>query len=354
MAHGTLNNLSTSSFVRTPPPLGARIYENLLAFPAADPTSHQLVSVLDPSAGEGDLLLPLLDLQLACRLVCTGIEISDERVSTARTRLEALPSVSIIPSAYEGVKVPREGISLAVLNPPYFFVNGQRAEYKFVSRTTPALVRGGILVCILPARSAWNRLMATYWARWFDEIRIWKLPSEAEGETESPFEKYTQIVVVGRKRATTRDLDEDLVKTLLAFRWRKDPKHPEEEGWAGNEAPPTLPSERIDDPYQVPTVSFRAYFDLQNADESVILETLLGTDEQPGAGADRSAEWAQATSWQEEAQLDSPAMPYTGVAHVAAEIMCGPSGRRGHRTGRPAASVVRLCGVRVVENDPRR
>ncbi|GHO88217.1 DUF6094 domain-containing protein [Dictyobacter formicarum] len=333
MAHGTLENLSHSSFVRTPPGIGVRIYQNLLSFPASyasdenEVAGSSFISVLDPSAGEGDLLLPLLDLSAAMpvRLVCTGIEISAERAVTARTRLANLMP-SIIPSAYEGVKVPQGGVSLAVLNPPYFFVNGQRAEYKFVTRTTPALAEGGILGAILPARSAWNRTMAQYWARWYDDIRVWKMPSEAEGETESPFEKYTQIVVVGRKRATPRDLDEALVKALLAYRWRKDPKHPEEEGWAGAEAPPTLPSTPIDDPYVVPPVSVFPYFDVQNADEALILETLLGTEEQPGAGADLSAEWAQATTWQEEAALDRPAMPYTGVAHVAAEIMTGMLG----------------------------
>jgi len=35
MANGTLENLSKSSFVRTPPWLGARIYRHLLSFPSS-------------------------------------------------------------------------------------------------------------------------------------------------------------------------------------------------------------------------------------------------------------------------------------------------------------------------------
>jgi hypothetical protein len=182
------------------------------------------------------------------------------------------------------------------------------------------------MVAILPARSAWDRKMASFWSRWFEAIRIWKLPSKDEGETECPFEKYTQIVVVGRKRAEARDLDEAHIQALLAYRWRNDPRHKEEEGWAGKEAPPTLPDSPLADPYQVPTVATAPYFEVQNADESLILETLLGTEEQAGAGAHFSTEWAQATTWQEEATLDRPAMPYTGVAHVAAEIMTGMLG----------------------------
>ncbi|GER88941.1 hypothetical protein KDW_31030 [Dictyobacter vulcani] len=328
MAHGTLENLSHSSFVRTPTSISERIYRYLLSFPShpsgATPAGP-LVTVLDPAAGEGDLLLPLLDLDLTCRIACTGIEISADRAATARTRLAPL-FPTVLPSAIEGVKLPDKSISLAVLNPPYFFVNGRRAEYRFVTRTTEALVDNGILVALLPARSAWDHKMVTYWSRWFDAVRVWKVPSLEEGETESPFEKYTQIVVVGRKRVAPRDLDDARIQELLAYRWRKDPKHNDEEYWAGQVAPPTLPAIPIDDPYVVPAVLSAPYFEIQNADEALILETLLGTTEQPGSGAHLSAEWAQATTWQEETLLERPAMPYTGVAHVAAEIMTGMLG----------------------------
>ena len=332
MAHGTLENISHSSFVRTPSHLAMRIYQHLLSFPSSDNTlatrpARPLVSILDPAAGEGDLLLPLLELheQAACRFACTGIEISAERATTARTRLSDLMP-TILPSAFEGVTLPPASVSLAVLNPPYFFVNGRRAEYRFVTRITQALVDGGILVAILPARSAWDHKMVTFWSRWFDAIQLWKMPSEAEGETESPFEKYTQIVVVGRKRATARDLDEAQIQDLLAYRWCKDPKNKEAEGWAGHSAPPTLPTTPLRVPYQVPTVPTVPFFEVHDADDALILETLLGTDDQPASGAHLSSEWAHATTWQEEAALECPAMPYTGVAHVAAEIMTGMLG----------------------------
>jgi Uncharacterised methyltransferase family (DUF6094) len=328
MANGTLENLSHSSFVRTPPSLGARLYTNLLSFAAIvehDDPANTLMTILDPAAGEGDLLLPLLELPHREFMHCSAIEISAERAFIARTRLAAL-APAIYPTAFEGMKIPKKTLSLVVTNPPYFFVNGKRAEYKFVVKTTDALVDGGILVAIIPARAAWDRKMVNFWTRWFDDIRIWKFPSEADGEEECPFEKYTQIVVVGRKRAEPRDLDEALVKTLLAFRWRKDADG--NEGWAGAVAPPTLPSEPLSNPYLVPLVSQIPFFETHDASDAQLLETLLGNPDagEPGSGADLSPEWLQATTWQEEAVLERPAMPYTGVAHVAAEIMTGMLG----------------------------
>ena len=53
MAHGTLANLSTSAFIRTPPRFAEWIVHHLLTFPAGE-----VVTVLDPTAGEGDLLAP--------------------------------------------------------------------------------------------------------------------------------------------------------------------------------------------------------------------------------------------------------------------------------------------------------
>ncbi len=326
MANGTLENLSHSSFVRTPPSLSARIFQHVLSFTALSScheAERRLIAVLDPAAGEGDLLLPLLEQTQREFIHCTGIEISAERAFVARTRLAAL-APTILPCAFEGVRLQPQSLSLVVTNPPYFFVNGKRAEYQFVTKTTEALVEGGILVAIIPARVAWDRRMVTFWTRWFDEIRVWKFPDAALGEEECPFEKYTQIVVVGRKRTSPRDLDETLIKTLLAYRWRKDAHG--EEGWAGNVAPPTLPSEPLADRYLVPPVASVPSFQMQNASDTLLLEALLGSDGETGNGADLSAEWAAATTWQEEAALESLAMPYTGVAHVAAEIMTGMLG----------------------------
>ncbi len=53
MAQGTLANLSTSAFVRTPPLFAEWIVHHLLTFPAGD-----AITILDPTAGEGDLLAP--------------------------------------------------------------------------------------------------------------------------------------------------------------------------------------------------------------------------------------------------------------------------------------------------------
>ena len=76
MAHGTLANLSTSAFIRTPPRFAEWIVHHLLTFPTGE-----AVTVLDPTAGEGDLLAPCR-VYPAARLY--GVEISADRADVAR------------------------------------------------------------------------------------------------------------------------------------------------------------------------------------------------------------------------------------------------------------------------------
>jgi SAM-dependent methyltransferase len=145
MPHGTLANLANSAFVRTPPALAERIARCLLSFPQDKSTT-----ILDPTAGEGDLLVPCRDIPQA-RLY--GVEISAERTAVARERL---PQAELVPCAFEGISIPKASMSLVLANPPYFFQDGKRAEYRILADAGTLLLPGGVLVAILPARSAWD------------------------------------------------------------------------------------------------------------------------------------------------------------------------------------------------------
>ena len=105
MAHGTLVNLSRSSFVRTPPNLAARIVRCLLSFPLHE----EAVTILDPTVGEGDLLFPCWDIPNA-RLF--GIEISAERAREARNKLT---HATIVTAAFEGVTIAQGSMSLVLV-----------------------------------------------------------------------------------------------------------------------------------------------------------------------------------------------------------------------------------------------
>src|SRR5258708_6495008 len=166
----------------------------LVSFPQGKTTT-----VLAPTAGEGDLLLPCREIPLTWLY---GVEISANRTAVAHA---SLPQAELVTCAFEGTSIPKGSMSLVLANPPYFFQDGKRAEYRIIADAGSLLVPGGVLVAIIPARSAWDGTMINHWCRWYGRVRVWKFPDRTSPEEESTFEDYTQICVVGIRRAEPRD-----------------------------------------------------------------------------------------------------------------------------------------------------
>src|SRR5256714_1352847 len=313
MPHGTLANLATSAFVRTPPALAERIVRCLLSFPQG-----RIINVLDPTAGEGDLLVPCRDL-LQAHLY--GVEISAERAALARERL---PHAEIVACAFEGVSIPKGSLSLILANPPYFFQDGKRAEYRIVADAGPLLVPGAILVAIIPARSAWDGTMINHWCRWYDRVRVWKFPDRTSPEDEGAFEEFTQICVVGIRRAEPRDPIPAESGRLQGYRYHtpsvtargKSPSRVRA-GWEQGTPPQELPSTPLSDPYPVPECLAHPHIVVRHANEALLLAALERT------GAHLTPTWQAATEWHEEGLREPPVMPLSGEAHVAAEVLTG-------------------------------
>src|SRR6266567_4841455 len=226
MPHGTLANLANSAFVRTPPAFAERIVRCLLSFPQGTVTN-----VLDPTAGEGDLLVPCRDLP---QTLLYGVEISAERASIARTRV---PQAELVTCAFEGVSIPKGSMSLVLANPPYFFQDGKRAEYRIIADAGTLLMPGGVMVAILPARSAWDGTMINHWLKWYDSVRVWKFPDRLSEEDEGAFEDYTQICVVGIRRREPQLPTEAEKKRLTGYQW-KAPTKVGQSGWKHGTPPP--------------------------------------------------------------------------------------------------------------------
>ncbi len=305
MAQGTLANLSTSAFVRTPPLFAEWIVHHLLTFPAGD-----AITILDPTAGEGDLLAPCQDIPGA-RLY--GLEISVDRADVARRRL---PHATMLTSAFEGTTCTPGSMSLVLANPPYFFSNGKRAEYRVIADAGELLMPGGIMVAIIPARSAWDGTMISHWCRWYDQVRVWKFPDRASEGEEGTFEAYTQICVVGVRLAIPRVPDTAQKKRLSGFRWRK-PEKVGQSPWEQGFPSPDLPAEPLAVPYVVPATLVQPALVIKHADNDTLLQAVAKY------GAQLTPAWEAATTWSEEGFVDAPAMPPTGEAHLAADILTG-------------------------------
>jgi hypothetical protein len=255
MASGTLENLASSAFVPTRIIDAERICRNLLSLPAA------AFSVLDPTAGEGHLLLPFAAHP---RAQVYGVELSAERAARSRTRL---PRALLVTSPFENVRITEKAVDLIVSNPPYMIGEIGRLEYAIIRDATAALRPGSPHVTIVPARQ-WDGTMARFWARHYTQVQCWMLDADE-------FAKYTQIVVAGIKRERPHPTPDPLeLNRIRGFRYRVDTDKPDACPWAQGFAPPVLPDAPIADPYIVTPSGIPVEITVLKADQAELMRGL--------------------------------------------------------------------------------
>ncbi len=304
MADGTLRNLANSGFEPTPLERAWQIITNLLTFGAS-------ANVFDPTCGEGHFLAHCAQLS-GVRLY--GVEISRERALEARQRLAS--SATVINAPFEFVSVSRRSMSLVLANPPYYFSDGRRAEYRIIADAGETLVPGGIMVAILPARSGWDTTMMKHWSRYYRHVRCFKFP---DGDPHDPgaFQRFSQIVVIGERVETPlEEVNKDLFREFTGWRWQEG-KDGIGSTWGHQEPPPELPTSPLPDPYLVPEISTLPELIVRKADEATLWAALAES------GAHLAQEFVQATTWRPDQQAKRPLMPPLGPAHIAAEVFTG-------------------------------
>jgi hypothetical protein len=178
------------------------------------------ISLLDPCAGEGRVLIELskefkskrgMDLY-ACELEATryqALEKAGREIGWWKHHLHG----DAFRVTYK--RGNNDGVSLLFLNPPYDndSVHG-RLEHKFLSRFVDVLMDGGILVYVVPFYSL--KVSAEFLASRFSELHCYRFP-------DPDFDVFKQVVLVG-KRSSTLFGESDPRLLEDALRWASDPE----------------------------------------------------------------------------------------------------------------------------------
>jgi hypothetical protein len=305
MAYGTLPNIANAGHEPTPDARAEQIVRNLLKLP------RRHFTVIDGTCGEGNLLAPF---QGNTHAELIGIEINGKWAELAAERLR---EAQIITAAVEHVTISPHSLSLAVLNPPYLVTNGGRMELQVFRQLCDAVQPHGVIVCIIPARSAWDKRFISAWARRCYDVHAWKFPASGDIEDKAGFERYSQIVVMGYKRPQQlAEADERDVALMQQWRYVRDADG--EHHWLGRQPPPDLPDHPLADPYRVPPAAVRPTITIRKASEALIVAALQHS------GCHRDPRWAAATTCTPGgSSTPAPLMPLIGKAHLAAEVLNG-------------------------------
>ncbi len=152
-------------------------------------TDGQPSRLLDPCCGEGDAAA-LLGKALNCQT--WGVELSYVRAAKAAEVLD-----KVYQAAWEACSLTEESVNLLFLNPPYdddrVDQNG-RLELAFLRSSQAKLVRGGLLVYIIPQRMC-NTEIARHLAGNFENFTIGRYQESAYGQvvilaTRSPMSHF--------------------------------------------------------------------------------------------------------------------------------------------------------------------
>ncbi len=142
--------------------------------------------LLDPCAGEGRAA-SILRRALGCE--AWGVELSYARAPKAGAVLD-----KVLNCAWETVVATNESVSLLFLNPPYETDReNKRVEISFLKSATPRLMRGGLLIYIVPQHILKLKELAGYLASHYDTFQIFRFP-------DGLYERFKQVVLFGVRR----------------------------------------------------------------------------------------------------------------------------------------------------------
>ena len=143
------------------------------------------VNILDPCCGEGLALKVFAENENADTY---GIELDESRGHTAQKNLDRVGLGSFF-----GSSVPPGRFHALFLNPPYLSCPGdggsKRMERAFLADTLPLLMKGGLLIYIIPYHRA-NESVCRILASYYKNLSVYRF-------RDSEFKKYKQIVFFG-------------------------------------------------------------------------------------------------------------------------------------------------------------
>lgn len=208
-----LASISIGGYYPTPPHLIPRITP--LLEPCFD--SNAKITFLDPCAGNGEAVLTLIKAWTKISNAdLYAAEMEATRAETLKkscSELDYSLSRNIIHGDAFRIACESNGVSVLFLNPPYDIDKTYgRLENKFLTRFTPTLSEGGVLIYIVPYYAL--KASVNFIASEYDKVQCFRFPKD-------DFEVFKQIVLFAHKTGTRLSPDPELCLKIKT--WAEDP-----------------------------------------------------------------------------------------------------------------------------------
>jgi hypothetical protein len=167
-------------------------------------------SILDPTCGEGEILLQLSQEQDSC-ISTYGVELDKARANKALNNLQHCINAPI-----ESMVISNDAFGMLYLNPPYDFsikgdidTSADRKEYLELVRNTRYLQPGGVMVFVIPSYRYSDPKIARFLAVHFEQAGVLRFSDE-------DYDDFKQCIFIGHKRKEAfKKVNEKLHEFLL-------------------------------------------------------------------------------------------------------------------------------------------
>lgn len=223
------------------------------------------VSILDPCAGKGNALQQIKKHVEAQRATANTFAIEIEK-SRAAEIIKEKRADQVLNCGYEETRISRNSISCLYLNPPFFELQGERAEKIFLNDLTvhdSLLSIGGLIILNVPQYVLPDiaKLISTR----MEKVKVYRF-------SEENFSDYKQVFVLGYRRAAGLGRNENIEKYLIDTAYN-DPRFIEAIDQANNEEKFLIPEQQKNmEIFKCVNVLLE---DIQSADDSQFLSRIF-------------------------------------------------------------------------------
>lgn len=149
---------------------------------------------LEPSIGDGSAIIAVTDKKNNPYAKIFGVELNE--TVAKQTRANENITACLAADFINGVRISNNKFSFCFANPPYMsdkLDNGKRLERAFLEKVGYYLVKGAILVWVIPYSVYTEESYFRFLNSRYEVIHLWKF-------REPEFSKWHQCVIVARKR----------------------------------------------------------------------------------------------------------------------------------------------------------
>lgn len=171
---------------------------------------NEEVSVLEPSIGDGSAVIAVTGADTNPKIKIFGIELNDEVAE--HTQQNPYIEECLKADFLDGVRIKNNCFSFCFGNPPYLsdMLDGERnrTERLFLEKVGYYLVKGAILVWVIPYSIFSDPNYFRYWNMRYETLRLYRFRKDE-------YKKFHQVVIIGKKRSQTHLFSQDELSCML-------------------------------------------------------------------------------------------------------------------------------------------